>query len=106
MLDGRNFRIYADQKMLVYAFRQKPNKCSPHQLRHLDYIFQYSTDILHVQGSQNVVPAALSRTEIDSITNCDVLNFTDFTEARKNDPEIQNILLKKSSSLQLEFKPC
>ena len=106
MLEGRNFRIYTDQKPLIYAFRQNPNKCSPRQLRHLDYISQYSTDIRHVQGSQNVVADALSRIEIDSITNCDVLNFNDFAEAQKNDPEMQNILQKKSSSLKLELIPC
>ena len=89
MLECRNFRINTYQIPLIYAFRQKSNKCSPQQLRHLDYIFQYSTDILHVQGSQNVMPAANSRIEIDSITNCDVLNFTDFAEAQKNDPEIK-----------------
>ncbi|GBM99470.1 hypothetical protein AVEN_173219-1 [Araneus ventricosus] len=68
MLEGREFQIYTDQKSLIYAFKQNPDKCSPRQLRHLDFISQYSTDIRHVQGSQNIVADAPSRIEVDSIT--------------------------------------
>ncbi|GFV60209.1 transposon Tf2-6 polyprotein [Trichonephila clavipes] len=75
MLEGRNFIIYIDQKSLIYAIKQNPNKCSPRQLRHLDLISQYSTDIRHVQGSENTVADAPSRIEIDSITKSPVLNF-------------------------------
>ncbi|GFX90066.1 transposon Ty3-G Gag-Pol polyprotein [Trichonephila clavipes] len=69
MLEGRNFTIYTDQKPLIYALEQNPNKCSPRQLGHLDLISQYSTDIRHVQGSESIAADALSRFEIDSITN-------------------------------------
>ncbi|GFV89879.1 transposon Tf2-9 polyprotein [Trichonephila clavipes] len=34
MLEGREFVIYTDQKLLIYAFQQKADKCSPRQLRH------------------------------------------------------------------------
>ncbi|GFV50284.1 transposon Ty3-G Gag-Pol polyprotein [Trichonephila clavipes] len=106
MLEGRNFIIYTDQKPLIYAFKQKPNKCSPQQLRHLDLISQYSTEIQHVQGSENKVADALSRIEIDSITKSPVLNFKQFTLAQKNDPDVQKFLQNDGSSLKLELKPC
>ncbi|GBN84325.1 hypothetical protein AVEN_215606-1 [Araneus ventricosus] len=38
MIEGREFIIYTYQKPLTYAFKQKLEKCSPCQLRHLDYI--------------------------------------------------------------------
>lgn len=106
MLEGRNFQIYTDQKPLIYAFKQNPHKCSPRQLRHLDFISQYSTDIRHVQGSKNTVADALSRIEIDYITTSNTLNFNQFAEAQKNDPEVQNFLSNNTSSLKLEYKPC
>ncbi|GBN92271.1 Transposon Ty3-G Gag-Pol polyprotein [Araneus ventricosus] len=106
MLEGRNFSIYTDQKPLIYAFNQNPNKCSPRQLRHLDLISQYSTDIRHVQGSQNIVADALSRIEVDSITKSPILNFKEFARAQKDDSDIQKFLHNDASSLQLELKYC
>ncbi|GBM95404.1 Retrovirus-related Pol polyprotein from transposon opus [Araneus ventricosus] len=106
ILEGRNFSIYTDQKPLIYAFKQNPNKCSPRQLRHLDLISQYSTDIRHVQGSQNIVADALSRIEVDSITKSPILNFKEFARAQKDDSDIQKFLHNDASSLQLELKPC
>ncbi|XP_071445090.1 uncharacterized protein [Hetaerina americana] len=38
-------------------------KCSPRQFRHLNYIAQFSSDIRHLSGSENVVADALSRVE-------------------------------------------
>ncbi|GBO21922.1 Pro-Pol polyprotein [Araneus ventricosus] len=85
---------------------QNPYKCSPRQLRHLDFISQYSTDIRHVQGSQNIVADALSRIEVDSITKSPILNFKEFARAQKDDSDIQKFLHNDASSLQLELKPC
>ncbi|GBO44223.1 Retrovirus-related Pol polyprotein from transposon 17.6 [Araneus ventricosus] len=106
MLEGKEFQIYTDQKPLIYAFKHNPDKCSPRQLRHLDFISQYSTDIRHVQGSQNIVADALSRIEVDSITKSPILNFKEFARAQKDDSDIQKFLHNDASSLQLELKPC
>ncbi|GFU50155.1 transposon Ty3-G Gag-Pol polyprotein [Trichonephila clavipes] len=94
------------KKTIINDFKQNLNKCSPRQLRHLDLISQYSTDIQHVQGSENKVVDALSRIEIDSITKSPVLNFKEFALAQKNDPDVQNFLQNDGSSLKLELKPC
>ncbi|GFV79134.1 retrovirus-related Pol polyprotein from transposon 17.6 [Trichonephila clavipes] len=67
VLEGREFIIYTDQKPLTYTFKQKPDKCTPRQLRHLDYISKFSTDIRYVVGTENKVADALSRVEIDAI---------------------------------------
>ncbi|GBN53311.1 hypothetical protein AVEN_63878-1 [Araneus ventricosus] len=66
MLEGRNFSIYTDQKPLIFSFKQKPEKCSPRQLRHLGFISQFSTDIRHVNG-RDIIADTLSRIEIDPI---------------------------------------
>ncbi|GFT05918.1 transposon Tf2-11 polyprotein [Trichonephila clavipes] len=106
MLEGRTFQIYTDQKPLIYAFKQKVDKCSPRQMRHLDFIAQYSTDIRHVQGNKNIVADALSRIKIDSITQSHMLNFRAFAEAQTIDSELQQFLHDSTSSLHLELKPC
>ncbi|GBN95167.1 Retrovirus-related Pol polyprotein from transposon opus [Araneus ventricosus] len=70
-----------------------------------DLISQYSTDIRHVQGSQNIVADALSRIEVDSITKSPILNFKEFSRAQKDDSDIQKFLHNDASFLQLELKP-
>jgi len=49
LVDGRIFVIRADHMPLVYAFQQRPEKASPRQLRHLAYISQFCTTIMHVK---------------------------------------------------------
>jgi len=46
---------------LLAVYKQRPEKASSRQLRHLGYISQFSTTILHVKSSDNVVTDAFSR---------------------------------------------
>ncbi|GIY83288.1 RT_RNaseH_2 domain-containing protein [Caerostris darwini] len=64
MVEGRPFTIFTNHKPLIFAFRQEKDKCSPRQLRHLDYISQFTTDIQHMKGIDNVVADALFRINI------------------------------------------
>lgn len=61
MLEGRNCVIATDHKPLTYAFNQKADKAFPRQRRHLDYIGQFSTTIIHLPGTENTAVDALSR---------------------------------------------
>ncbi|GFX70447.1 transposon Tf2-6 polyprotein [Trichonephila clavipes] len=92
MLEGREFVIYTDQKPLMYAFQQKADKCSPRQLRHLDFISQFSTNIQHVPGTRNLVADALSRIEIDSISQASCLDYKDIAAAQLVDEELKQLL--------------
>ncbi|GBN57086.1 hypothetical protein AVEN_161870-1 [Araneus ventricosus] len=75
-------------------------------LRHNDFISQYSTDIRHVKESKNVVADSLSQIKLNSIIKSLFPNFSELAEAEQNDPETQNLLQDKRSSLQLALKPC
>ncbi|GBN16157.1 hypothetical protein AVEN_64723-1 [Araneus ventricosus] len=55
ILEGRQFTMYADHKHLMFAFEQKNEKASSRQLRHLQYISEFSTDIRHIGGKENIV---------------------------------------------------
>jgi cleavage and polyadenylation specificity factor subunit 1 len=63
MLEARHFTIFTDHKPITYAFQQKRDKCSPRQFNHLDFIAQFTTDIQHISGQNNVVADPLSRVE-------------------------------------------
>jgi hypothetical protein len=63
MLKARHFTIFTDHKSITYAFQQKRDKCSPRQFNNLDFVFQFTTDIRHTSGQDNVVTDNLSRVE-------------------------------------------
>ena len=63
MLEARDFVIYTDHKPLTFAFHTRKENCSPRQFRHLDLIAQFTTDIRHISGKNNVVADTLSRIE-------------------------------------------
>ena len=60
MLEGRNFTIYTDQKPLVHAMAKTKELWSARQQRHLFAISEFSTDIAHVSGKNNIVADCLS----------------------------------------------
>ncbi|GBN71374.1 Transposon Tf2-8 polyprotein [Araneus ventricosus] len=98
MLEGKTFVIYTDQKPLIY---ENSEKCSPRQLRHLDFISQFSTDIRYTKGSDNTVADALSRIEIDEISPA-VIDFKEFASAQSADEELKQLLNSNNSSLKIE----
>ncbi|GFV19608.1 RT_RNaseH domain-containing protein [Trichonephila clavipes] len=60
MLEARDFTVFTDHKPVTYAFRQKSDKCSPRQIRQLDFISQFTTNIVHIPGSDNIAADVLS----------------------------------------------
>ncbi|GFV32550.1 hypothetical protein TNCV_2860141 [Trichonephila clavipes] len=102
MLEGRDFIIYTDQKPLMYAFMQNPDKCSPRQWRHLDFIFQFSTDVRHINGTRNAVADALSRIEVNQII---ILDFEALSKAQLEDNELQSFRNDEKSSLVFKRVP-
>lgn len=106
MVEGRPFILFTDHKPLTFAFRQKEDKCSPRQLRHLDYIGQFTTDIRHVKGTNNLVADALSRIEISTIETPSHIDFVEMANNQKNDDELRQILEHPDkSSLKLQPFP-
>ena len=60
-VEGRQFTIFTDHKPLTRALLASSDRYTPRQVRHLDYISQFTSDIRHVHGSQNRPADALSR---------------------------------------------
>ncbi|GFX22026.1 retrovirus-related Pol polyprotein from transposon 297 [Trichonephila clavipes] len=98
LLEGQNFVIYTDHKPITYAFHQKNEKASPRQLRHLQYISQFSTNICHIKGQDNLVADAFSR--IEAIT---VIDYDTIADKQTQDAELQQLMRSNSS---VKFKSC
>lgn len=97
-VEGRAFTIYTDHKPLIFAFKQKPEKCSPRQFRYLDFIGQFSTDIRHTCGKDNEVADALSRVEAISTS----LRYDELAESQNNDEELKSFLTASDTTLHLK----
>ena len=99
MLEGRPFTIVTDHKPLQYAFSTMAER-SPIQKRYLSFISQFSTNIVHLAGLENVVADALSRPNCDAVGKEDFISF--LVEAQKIDEEIKQLKNHPQSSFKLE----
>ncbi len=93
-LEGRQFHIWMDHKPLTFALSSRLDQHSPRQIRHLDLISQFTTDICHIQETHNSAADALSRIVVNAI-HCDNLNtvidFRVMAEAQVNDPDLTKL---------------
>jgi transposase InsO family protein len=97
MLEARHFTVYTDHKPIIFAFHERKANCSPRQYRHLDFIAQFTTDIRHISGKDNVVADTLSR--VDELS--EPVSLESMAQAQASDPELLQ-LLANGSSLRLE----
>lgn len=106
MLDGRPFCVFTDHKPLIYAFRAKPDRYNQREIRQLDYIAQFTTDLRHVKGHDNAVADALSRPEVNALHTDTHVDFKLIAQTQKSDPELQAILDSEThSSMVLQSIP-
>ena len=106
ILEGQDFCVYTDHKPLTRAFNANSTKYSPRETRHLDYISQFTTDLRHVKGKENVVADTLSRNiSINSlnVVSSQEIDLDQIAIEQENDEELEK--LKKSSSLQFSKVP-
>lgn len=98
LLEGRRFIIFTDHKPITFAFQQKPEKASPRQFRHLQYISEFSTDIRHIKGQDNIIADTLSRIEEISLIDYDAI-----ADEQNQDEELKTL---QTSTTSLNFKQC
>ena len=110
-IEGRQFHVITDHKPLTFAFSTQSSKLTPRQIRHLDYISQFTTDVRHIKGSDNAVADALSRIEANALHSDPAdtvfpptVDFKDIAAAQQHDTELQQ-LQSSSTSLKLQSVP-
>ncbi|GFX25676.1 transposon Tf2-11 polyprotein [Trichonephila clavipes] len=99
MLEARDFTMFTDHKPLTYAFRQKSDKCSPRQIRQLDFISQFTTNIVHIPGSDNIAADVLSR--VSAISFPSQIDYDCIAETQQTDQELHTLI---ASGTSLELK--
>ena len=105
-LEGREFHIQTDHKPLIYALSSHLDRHSPQQIRHLDFISQFTSDLRYVPGSANTAADALSRFSANALqvnTSSPVVDFRELALAQTDDPELAKLFA--DSSLHFERVP-
>lgn len=102
MIEGRECVVYTDHKPLTFAFQQKGDKQSPRQIRHLEFISQFTTSIKFVPGVQNTVADSFSRIcELD-LSNSGGVDYDLLAAAQSRDGALRS-LLDTDSGLELRL---
>ena len=90
-LEGREFHILTDHKPLTYALSARADRYSSRQIRHLDLIAQFTSDLRHVQGLLNAAANALSRISTNALHTGDTTPVVDFrlmAAAQADNPDL------------------
>lgn len=99
-VEGRNFTVYTDHKPLTTAMSSTAER-SPRQSRHLEFISQFTTDIQHVKGKNNVVADFLSRIDEPEVASMKVnLELKALVELQKEDAEIKELMKSRNMYLK------
>ncbi|KAK3881302.1 hypothetical protein Pcinc_014253 [Petrolisthes cinctipes] len=89
-IEGRSFHIYTDHKPLTTAFLRNKESYTPRQMRHMDYIAQFTTDIQYVKGADNAPADALSR-NISTVKSSPI-DYATIAADQVSDAELQRLL--------------
>ena len=97
-VEGLQFAIFTDHKPLTFAFASAAER-SPRQTRHMSFISEFSTNVLHVSGKDNVVADALSQPDISAIS----LPTIDYRQLAADQATSEEIAAYKTSITGLRF---
>lgn len=105
-VDGRAFTLMTDHKPLTFAFTRRAESSTPRAARQLDFIGQFTTDIQHIKGSENIVADLLSRPQpqIDEVSSTPPIDFELLADQQDNAElkRIQNNVSHRFTKMQLE----
>nr|VZI09926.1 unnamed protein product [Spirometra erinaceieuropaei] len=102
LLEGRESTIFTDHEPLTFAMHSHSDKLSPREIRHLDYISQFTSDVRHIDESRNEVADALSR---PSIAHLQLSLGIDLTEMAAEQCRVGPSCDEDVSGLQLQELP-
>ena len=103
-VEGRNFTLFSDHKPFVHAFYSHSEPTTPRRSRQLSYISEFTSDVRHIRGDNNLVADALSRIQINNLHIFqEGLDYHEIAKAQPDDNFITSLLDKSSrSSLKVQ----
>ena len=106
-IEGQQFKVFTDHIPLTFSLASHSDCYTPRQVRHLDYISQFTTDIQHISESSNPVADTLSCIELNATISqpqSTVIDFKQLTTSQQEGSQLKH-LAQGSSSLLLKPTP-
>ena len=100
LLEGQKFHILTDHKPLLGALKSSSEKYSPREVRQMDYILQFTSDVRHISGRDNVPADTLSR-GINSYLLEPSIDVHIFSAEQQKDEHLQRFLQGNATALKL-----
>ena len=97
--------MLTDHKPLTHSLTSKPDRHSPREVCHLDFISQFTSDIRHMVGAGNPVANVLSHLKANAVQFDHTpasIDFEAFAKAQPTDDDDLDKLQSATSTLKLE----
>ncbi|CAH8553506.1 unnamed protein product [Schistosoma rodhaini] len=101
MIEGTIFTVYTDHKPLTKALNAKQDNYSPREIRQLEFISQFTSSIQYIEGNNNEVADALSRTTINAIIT-NGIDYHGLAKLQEIDIELNKLRFDDTTSLLFE----
>lgn len=89
MVEAQQLILFTDHKPLCFAFRKlTSSKETPRRTRQLLFISEFTTDIRHLSGVENIPADALSRVCVDAIACPSALDFAEIARKQVDDKQL------------------
>lgn len=103
MVEGQELIIYTDHKPLSYAFNKTgTNRETSRRARQIMFISEFSTDIRHISGNDNIVADSLSR--VATISCPTTLDFSELAAAQETDAELAKLQSESNNNNSVLLK--
>ncbi len=104
-LEGRSFKIATDQKSITSVILAPSTNRSPRQSRYIDCIAQYSTDVIYISASKNVVADCLSRNQCNTLfEELPPVSLHEMAVKQQADASISNLMNLDTTILSIETR--
>lgn len=101
LIEGRELVVYTDHKPLTYAFsKMGSDKETPRRARQIIFISEFTSEIRHIEGNDNVVADFFSR--IETITCPTAIDFAELARAQETDEQLAKLLLGTNANLRFK----
>lgn len=105
-LEGRDFFVATDHQALASAISSPADRFNPREVRHLQFISEFTTDIRYVPGANNAAADALSRFTLQHLHLDSSVDLAELAIAQQQDPSLTQLREREDSSLSFEEHPC
>ena len=86
-LEGRNFFVNTDHKILTYIMTSTIEHSLLRQTRHMAYIAEFTSDIRYVKSETNYVADASALPSVSAIRSVSIINFNELCKDPSLDAE-------------------